>query len=456
MYGYEDDTENDISAALIRLNEFRKKSIMLSPSALCQAMLEEFQLFLRCGTESMEYVWFAIELLRNGVDKFGGKSLTDAAAYLNDLAEGKTDTGKILNLNGESDRVYLANLHKVKGLEAPIVILAQTDYRVRDPEVHMETDGTEQKRWPLKLTGGDFGAVVYAVTERYEEEQERAAVNLLAEETRLMYVAATRAGCALLIPDAGGNCLWNSLRTAEINSLETVLPTVPGATVEPADFGFEQETGDRIEMVRENPLLRTEAGAESWKISQPSNIHDSDLEPEEYHEPDPNASLPRGETSSLLLGTVIHRAMEMLVSSKASLSDDAIVGVIREEYGLDDEGENDDVLPYVDTALKTVRNGGWKQEPEVPTDILSELLSADEVYCEVPFCVSMGSSLTNGVMDAVYRKGDAWHVIDYKTNAEPCGLDLVYQDQLAAYRNAMKQLFGAVVDVHTYHIPLLR
>ena len=87
---------------------------------------------------------------------------------------------------------------------------------------------------------------------------------------------------------------------------------------------------------------------------------------------------------------------------------------------------------------------------------MSELLSADEVYCEVPFCVSAGSSLTNGVMDVVYRKGDRWHVIDYKTNAEPCGLDQVYQDQLDAYRSAMRQLFGTIADVHTYHIPLLR
>ena len=49
-----------------------------------------------------------------------------------------------------------------------------------------------------------------------------------------------------------------------------------------------------------------------------------------------------------------------------------------------------------------------------------------------------------------------WHVIDYKTNAEPYGLDQVYQDKLTAYRNAMYQLFDAVADVHTYHIPLLK
>ena len=458
LYGQREEADDDITAALTRLNEFRKRSIMLSPSALCLATLEEFQVFTRCGTEDMEYVWFAVELLRNGVDKQGSKSLTDAVIYLNNLADEKKDIGKILDLSEESNRVFLANLHKVKGLEAPIVILAQTDSSVKVPDVHMETDGTAQKRWALHLYEKDANYITttYTETGRYEEEENREVVNLSAEETRLMYVAATRAGCALLIPETGKGCIWDSLRSAETKDLSVILPSEQGETVRPADFGYEQQPGARIEMVRENPLLCTDAGADSWQISQPSNIHDSDLEPEEYREPDPDASLPRGETSSLLLGTVIHRAMEMLVSSKASLSDDMIIRTIKEEYGLEEDEKNEDVLSFVSTALATVRNGGWKQESGIPADILSELLSADEVYCEVPFCVSVGNSLTNGVMDVVYRKGDTWFVVDYKTNAEPYGLDQVYQDQMTAYRSAMKQLFGEVADVHTYHIPLLK
>ena len=459
LYGHELNVNDDISAALTGLNEFRKRSIMLSPSALCQAALEEFQLFQRCGTEDMEYVWFAVELLRNGADNRGSKSLTDAAMLLNNLADSKTDTEKVLDLSEDSNRVFLANLHKVKGLEAPVVILAQTELKKRDPDVHMEADGTAQRRWALKLSDSDsnFKTFTYAGTGRYKDEEKRETINLQAEETRLMYVAATRAGCALLIPETGGKeCLWDSLRSAGTKDLSEILPPLPDEPAEPADFGQEQDPGEWTGMVRGNPLLQTGAETESWKISQPSKINDSDLEPEERRKPDPDADLPRGETSSLLLGTVIHRTMELLVSSGASLSDEAIIRIIREEYGLEDSAENEEALSFVRTALATVRRGGWKQEPGIPADILSELLSADEVYCEVPFCVSAGSSLTNGVMDVVYRKGDRWHVIDYKTNAEPCGLDQVYQDQLDAYRSAMRQLFGTIADVHTYHIPLLR
>lgn len=457
LYGHEEDEENEISAALIRLNDFRKDHMMLSPAALCVALLEEYQLLVRCGTEDMEYVWFAIELLRNGTDGKGCRSLTDAALLLSELADGEKDPGKVLDLNGDPDRVYLANLHKVKGLEAPIVILAQLDCKGHAPEVHMETDGTEQKRWALRLSGGDFGSVVYAATNRYGEETEREASHLIAEETRLMYVAATRARCALLIPDPGKECAWSRLLTEDVKDLRSVLPPLEAEDTEtaatPAEVS-EQDPAVRLALTEENPLRHTEVMNETWKLTVPSEVNDVDTEPQEAVRPQQVSDLPRGEISSLLAGRAIHRAMEMLVSSRAILTDDAIVSDIREEYSLEESEEAADVIAYVRNTLSTARQGGWKQESDIPSDMLAELLSADEVYCEVPFCVSVGGSVMNGIMDVVYRKGDAWFVVDYKTNSEPLGLDLVYRDQMAAYRNATEQLFSVPAEVHTYHIPL--
>lgn len=65
--------------------------------------------------------------------------------------------------------------------------------------------------------------------------------------------------------------------------------------------------------------------------------------------------------------------------------------------------------------------------------------------------------MISGVMDVVYRKGSSWYVVDYKTNADPYGLDQLYRDQLAAYRDSINQLLGVkVTAIHTYHIPLLK
>lgn len=96
--------------------------------------------------------------------------MTDASEFLDGLMSGTEDVKRVLDLNGEQNRVHLANLHKVKGLEAPIVILAQLRQQKRLPAIHMETDGPSQKRWVLRLTGPSFNSAVYAVTARFKDE----------------------------------------------------------------------------------------------------------------------------------------------------------------------------------------------------------------------------------------------------------------------------------------------
>ncbi len=104
-------------------------------------------------------------------------------------------------------------------------------------------------------------------------------------------------------------------------------------------------------------------------------------------------------------------------------------------------------------AGNTILSGGYEQVSDVPKDILTELLSADEVYCEVPFCLANSDenhSITNGVMDVVYMKNDLWHIIDYKTNADARDLADEYVSQLDAYIKAFKSLTGAVTKSLTF------
>ena len=55
-------------------------------------------------------------------------------------------------------------------------------------------------------------------------------------------------------------------------------------------------------------------------------------------------------------------------------------------------------------------------------------------------------------MDVVYNKDGAWHIVDYKTNADPDDLDALYQEQLEAYVKAFAELTGETADARTYHI----
>ena len=97
-------------------------------------------------------------------------------------------------------------------------------------------------------------------------------------------------------------------------------------------------------------------------------------------------------------------------------------------------------------------HGGYPQEGDVPADLLAVLRQADAVYCEVPFCQKRGSEIVHGVIDLLYRCGDAWQIIDYKTNAERKQLAEKYAEQLVAYTEAIREIAGAEAATGIYHI----
>jgi ATP-dependent exoDNAse (exonuclease V) beta subunit len=55
-------------------------------------------------------------------------------------------------------------------------------------------------------------------------------------------------------------------------------------------------------------------------------------------------------------------------------------------------------------------------------------------------------------MDVVYRKGEKWFIIDYKTNLDPDELDEKYKEQLSAYKAAFFELTGNKAETLIYHI----
>ena len=128
--------------------------------------------------------------------------------------------------------------------------------------------------------------------------------------------------------------------------------------------------------------------------------------------------------------------------------DEAISEIVR-----DYEADTKEYRDMLKKVAETILSGGFRQENGVAEDIINELLSADEVYCEFPFCYKEDENkIWNGVMDVVYRKNGNWHIIDYKTNYEANDLDVKYQNQLNAYIKAFKMMTGQDADALIYHI----
>ena len=160
-----------------------------------------------------------------------------------------------------------------------------------------------------------------------------------------------------------------------------------------------------------------------------------------------------------LLGSATHKLMEMFVTSGKTIDlDIAIDEIVREYMRPVYKGYESDLRKALNDVASRMLSGGYEQDNGLPTDILTTLLEADEVYCEVPFTYEDTSDSTpviwNGSIDVLYSSGGQWHIIDYKTNADGSDLDDKYQGQLNAYQKALKASTGIDADAKTYHIDI--
>lgn len=429
----------------------------LSCASLLGLILEHYPVFATCGSENLETVFFAMELLRKAEISGEVVSLKDGADFLGNLIRNESDEDRTISLQRDENKVHIANLHKVKGLEAPIVILASPYQSKKGATMRVDHSGDHPECWIFSAEKNNrtiFQNHLFDAEKELEEEARAA------EKTRLLYVAATRARRVLLV----GRSLTSKGVDSAANPWKAFLPHCD------RDF-FDLPKGDPKEtqgrQTKSVSDLYNEAAGEtifdgstsenkSYEILRPSTIkvkgrsEDSDFEDAE----DEKARTSIVRKDPALVGTMVHKLMEMLVSSANRIDVKESVREILSEYAYT-EADGEEMLIKV---AETMRGGGYPQENEAPQDLLKELMAADEVYCEVPFCYQIPdgekTSIWNGVMDVVYCKDGKWHIIDYKTSADPKDLDQKYQEQLEAYITAFKAMTGEEADARTYHIDI--
>ena len=438
------------------LQEYFQLGRSMSPAAFFSLILDREKIFAKAGLENAEYLYFALELLRQAEIDGTVTTAADGAAFVSALMNGGSDQERCIQLLRNADRVHLANLHKVKGLEAPIVILADPNRRASDPAYRVDYVVNPPQSWIFKVSS--------AVSNQYAAEMEQETNALDAERRRLLYVAATRAENALIVSFSRkkdgelSSSPWNPFDTHIQDDIFDTIHHAAGPyslqkeTVDAADFYAKAET--------ESPLNNTGSFESSYEIVRPSTIKTKGVSKEGEPEdrlPDIEEEPKNRPTSKVddpaLAGTMIHRVMEVLVSSHNKADEDALVEETLKEYGADTLQYG----PVLQKVVQTVRNGGFPQNTGAPQDILTELLAADEVYCELPFCwAEEPAKIWHGIMDAVYRKDGKWHIIDYKTNADPDDLNERYQAQLAAYIAAFKAMTGEDADALVWHIEIIQ
>jgi ATP-dependent helicase/nuclease subunit A len=377
----------------------------------------------------------AVDRVRQIAERGGG--LADAADALEADLESVGDVESLPLEPGRTDVVRAMNLHKAKGLEAPVVFLADPcAWLYGGVNRRIVREGATARGWFAIQKSRADGERSYGkpVAEPADWDnhvlQERAFLD--AEETRLLYVAATRARDLLVVgrhvKDAKG--AWAKL--SPFLSKAPELP-VPKTVKAPKPQKVDVSAKTRLAAASARHAGHTRACTASWsmtsvtaeakhiaRITRAADVPAADDPSRVVVQDSPAHRADAG----VAWGALIHGLLEHAMRHPSSTRDDLrrlATWLTMEEPKLRvvlDEA--------IDTVERVRRAEFWKTA------------QAAEPSVEVPFLIGEGRQLLSGVVDLMHRKGVGWMITDYKTDVDSTPeRAAAYAAQLESYKKAL-------------------
>ena len=330
-----------------------------------------------------------------------------------------------------SSVVRVMNLHKVKGLEAPVVFLATPAGQwSTTPSLHIERSGSEVHGYAeVQGAGTAFGRgpTVAHPSRWLEDWAPREEAFLEAELVRLRYVAATRAGSMLVITKAprAGSHPWGFFykHLDGASELEDPVDIVPPVSEE-EEIGPDEAGDPAAYRERWEELLKPGYGK---------------VFPSRLAAPGKDPQPPTGEHGTAW-GTVIHRLLEAAMGSDLEMKELEELAAV---YLIDEELSKEEAPRAAATVRSVIASDTWKRAQ-----------AASQCFTEIPYTrtyIKEGmDTIETGVMDLVFLEAGGWVIVDYKTGSKDSEK---YRPQLEAYREAWESFeVGEVKEVGIYWV----
>jgi len=394
----------------------------------------------------------AIELMRGAQPDL--PTAGDLVEFLGEIIEGAGGSegfDGVSALPEAGSVVRVMNLHKAKGLQAPVVFLA-AHKTSRSGVVDACIDRSEGDRVVGRMgiyRDNENSKTLRAVPEGWEELKEVEKAFEEAEETRLRYVAATRAESMVVVTrksDGKGRSIWNALgpfvddrpELSDPGEVSPVVTDARGVTVHEVEEAASAVSGRTAAIavpsyaVRGARELALSAGGES----APPERGTVSFAPLEGAVPAPDHQGEHGTE----WGTAVHRLLELAMRSPgAGLEEFASAAL--DEAGIDRR--------HTDLLVRTARS-------VIESEVWARALSAKRRLSEVPFELVMENApgadpgartLVRGAIDLAFEEDGGWVVVDFKTDTPPAAGDFEalaskYAPQLDIYRRAFEECTG--------------
>jgi ATP-dependent helicase/nuclease subunit A len=425
-----DDT-GPVASALRMLLGWRPLVRGLPAGAAIEVILEQSGLLAKAaassagGGEAGKLV-YALDCLRAACES--GMTLGDAVTALEESSEDDESDSPVLE-PGRREVVRIMNLHKAKGLEAKVVFLADPLGGVKPrADLHIEREAGKARGYlAITKAKGEWGKEIIALPSGWDTLQSAELGFVTAEETRLLYVAATRARETLVVSQWEGKPRsvvppWRNLdRFLKSRPLMKKARFVQAPAAPMPDLS--ERSRREAEKVRE--IRRAGIKAPCFEAVAISSLASRGPSGPGIAA----AEGPSGGAWGALIHTLLEYAATNLSATRADLE------AIARWQAADNPALTEHIATALDTLDKLRASEFWQQ-----------VTSAQQRLTEVPIGATWDDQrpprvIAKGVIDLVLRTHRGWRIIDYKTDSLSVDqLVKEYREQVRAYARIWEKI----------------
>ncbi|GGB66481.1 double-strand break repair helicase AddA [Blastomonas aquatica] len=390
------------------------------------------RLVARLGEEALDPIAELLSLAQ----KFAASHDGGLQAFLHWFDAGDEEIKR--ELAGQSDMVRVMTVHGSKGLQAPIVILADACV---DPTRKVDSSFD----WPVEIVGADasFSLPVYSLPKAERvgllaDAHEAAREADMEEHWRLLYVAMTRAAERLYIGGTLGRRAKEPPELSWYAAIERSFMALGCDWVDPGDgacriygTGEVAAPGPQVSLAFDTTRSIT---LPDWALTAaaPEQRPPSPLAPSSLGKDDAASPPVFGPdlAKAAQRGLIMHSLFERLPAVAPDQRREAARRWLASQHGIGDGSEAGEIIDAVSAVI---------DHPE-----WADIFHADAL-AEAPIAAVVGLNVVTGTVDRLLIEPDRVLVVDFKTSRRPPSsleqLPVAHVRQMAAYVAALRLIF---------------